>query len=112
MADRDYNRRLLDDRADEEYATEVAPARINYETRETEPTTGGAIFGFIALAVAILSFFTYPVFFGITAVLLGIYASRRGARTTGRISIILGAIAAVMALFFRVALISFLIALF
>jgi hypothetical protein len=112
MADRDHDRIVSSDRVDEEYAAEVAPARIDYDKREAEPTTGGAIFGYIALALAILSFFTYPVFFGIAAVLLGIYAASKGAHTTGRISIILGAVAAVMALFFRIAILSFILSLF
>lgn len=111
MADRDQNR-LYPNRGDEEYAAEVAPARINNDKAGTEPTTGGAIFGFVALALGILSFFTYPVFFGIAAVLVGFYAASRGARTTGRIAIILGAVAAVMALFFRVAILSYFLRLF
>ncbi|UOY93273.1 imidazole glycerol phosphate synthase [Ectobacillus sp. JY-23] len=108
MADRDYER--LRDHTDEEYAAEVAPARIKHTA--AEPTSGGAIFGFIALALGILSFFTFPVFFGIAAVLIGLYAASKGARTTGRIAIILGAVAAVMALVFRVAVLSFLLSLF
>ncbi|MFX3625268.1 MAG: imidazole glycerol phosphate synthase [Ectobacillus sp.] len=112
MADRDFDRNLYRDREDEEYAAEVTPARVPYERRDADPTTGGAVFGYIALALAILSFFTFPVFFGIGAVILGFFAASRGARTTGRFAIILGAIAAVMALFFRIALASFILSMF
>ncbi|MFD3446229.1 hypothetical protein ACFDTO_16665 [Microbacteriaceae bacterium 4G12] len=108
MAYNDYDR----NRMDEEYAAEVAPTKIDLDRKETESTTGGAIAGFIALGLAILSFFTYPIFFGIVAVLLGMYASSRDAKTTGRIAIVLGAIAAILAIFFRVALASFILSLF
>lgn len=115
MADYERNnRRLLRDfqTEDEEYATEVAPARIRNERREGDGTAGGTIIGFISLALAVLSFFTYPVIFGIGAVLLGMYARARGAQKTGTFAIILGAIAAVLALVFRVALATFFLALF
>ncbi|GAA3327841.1 hypothetical protein GCM10020331_069410 [Ectobacillus funiculus] len=66
MADYERNnRRLLRDfqTEDEEYAAEVAPARIRNDRREDDATAGGTIVGFISLALAVLSFFTYPVIF-------------------------------------------------
>jgi hypothetical protein len=112
MADRDHDRNLFRDNADEEYAAEVAPSTFRKEKREVEPTTAGAVIGWIALALSILSFFTYPVFFGIASVVLGIYAISRDAKTTGWIAIILGGAAAFLALFFRIALVSFFLSLF
>ncbi|MFC6603678.1 hypothetical protein ACFQDF_22570 [Ectobacillus funiculus] len=67
MADYERNnRRLLRDfqTEDEEYAAEVAPARIRNDRREDDATAGGTIVGFISLALAVLSFFTYPVISG------------------------------------------------
>ncbi|MBO9128368.1 imidazole glycerol phosphate synthase [Bacillus sp. 165] len=112
MADRDYDRDFIEDNVDEEYAAEVAPSTFRQERREVEPTTAGAAIGWIALALAALSFFTYPVFFGIAAVVLGIYAISRDAKTTGWMALIIGGAAALLALFFRVALVSFFLSLF
>ncbi len=112
MADKDHNQSFSQDHKDEEFAAEVAPVRVNPERKEVEPTTSGAVIGYTALALAVLSFFTYPAMFGIIAVILGFFAMSRDARTTGRLAIILGGIAAVLAIVFRVAVISAILSLF
>ncbi len=97
----------------EEYAAEVAPQRINYnDNDDMKSKTAGSTAGFIALALAVLSLFTFPTLFGLVSVLLGIYAYNRGATVTGGIAAIVGGIAALVALLFRVAIIGFLFALF
>lgn len=106
MADKEHDRDLFRDSEDTEYAAEVSPVHLNPERKEVEPTTSGAVIGYTALALAVLSFFTYPAMFGIIAVILGFFAMSRDAKTTGRLAIIIGGIAAVLAIVFRVAVIS------
>ena len=97
----------------EEYAAE-APQRIDYDYDEKEhkddvrSSAAGSTAGFIALALSILSLFTFPTLFGLVSVLLGIYAYNRGATVTGGIAAIVGGIAALIAILFRVALIGLL----
>ncbi|WP_082246083.1 imidazole glycerol phosphate synthase [Bacillus gaemokensis] len=97
----------------EEYAAEVAPQRINYDDKDDgKSKTSGATAGFIALALAVLSLFTFPTLFGLVSVLLGIYAYNRGATVTGGIAAVVGGIAAVVAILFRAAIIGLLFSLF
>jgi hypothetical protein len=98
---------------DEEYATELSPTDLrNNTSRDVDTNSSGSIVGFIALALAVIGMFTAPVFFGIAAVILGIYAVSRSSRTTGMVAIVLGAIIAIAAIFFRVAILSFLFSMF
>ncbi|KAA0766936.1 imidazole glycerol phosphate synthase [Bacillus sp. SH5-2] len=116
----DYKRRdrIDSDYSDykEEYAAEVAPQRIDYDDKDTKDdvrsSAAGSTAGFIALALSILSLFTFPTLFGLVSVLLGIYAYNRGATVTGGIAAIVGGIAALIAILFRVALIGLLFSLF
>ncbi|MEA1009677.1 imidazole glycerol phosphate synthase [Bacillus cereus] len=100
----------------EEYAAEVAPQHIDFDDKDDKndvrSSAAGSTAGFIALALAILSLFTFPTLFGLVSVLLGIYAYNRGATVTGSIAAIVGGIAALVAILFRVALISLLFSLF
>ncbi|WP_459500997.1 imidazole glycerol phosphate synthase [Bacillus sp. C1] len=113
-----YNERSRAKQGDykEEYAAEVAPQHINYNDRdevdEVKSNTAGSTAGFIALALAVLSLFTFPTLFGLVSVLLGIYAYNRGATVTGGIAAIVGGIAALVALLFRMAIIGLLFSLF
>ena len=116
----DYKRRdrIDSDYSDysEEYAAEVAPQRIDYDDKDhkddVRSSAAGSTAGFIALALSILSLFTFPTLFGLVSVLLGIYAYNRGATVTGSIAAIVGGIAALIAILFRVALIGLLFSLF
>lgn len=116
----DYKRRdrIDSDYSDykEEYAAEVAPQRIDYDDKDdkdvVKSSAAGSTAGFIALALSILSLFTFPTLFGLVSVLLGIYAYNRGATVTGGIAAVVGGIAALIAILFRVALIGLLFSLF
>ncbi|HDR7704969.1 imidazole glycerol phosphate synthase [Bacillus thuringiensis] len=115
----DYKRRdrIDSDYSDykEEYAAEVAPQRIDYDYDDKDvvkSSAAGSTAGFIALALSILSLFTFPTLFGLVSVLLGIYAYNRGATVTGGIAAVVGGIAALIAILFRVALIGLLFSLF
>ncbi|MED1091321.1 imidazole glycerol phosphate synthase [Bacillus paramycoides] len=99
----------------EEYAAEVAPQRIDYakdDKDDVRSSAAGSTAGFIALALSILSLFTFPTLFGLVSVLLGIYAYNRGATVTGGTAAIIGGIAALIAILFRAAIIGLLFSLF
>ncbi len=99
----------------EEYAAEVAPQRIDYDKDDKDDvrsSAAGSTAGFIALALSILSLFTFPTLFGLVSVLLGIYAYNRGATVTGGTAAIIGGIAALIAILFRAAIIGLLFSLF
>jgi hypothetical protein len=112
----EYKKRdRIDSDYKEEYAAEVAPQRIDYDDKDNDDvrsSASGSTAGFIALALAILSLFTFPTLFGLVSVLLGIYAYNRGATVTGGTAAIVGGIAALIAILFRVALIGLLFSLF
>lgn len=112
----EYKKRdRIDSDYKEEYAAEVAPQRIDYDDKDNDDvrsSAAGSTAGFIALALAILSLFTFPTLFGLVSVLLGIYAYNRGATVTGGTAAIVGGIAALIAILFRVALIGLLFSLF
>lgn len=115
----EYKKRdRIDSEYKEEYAAEVAPQRIDYDYDEKDhkddvrSSAAGSTAGFIALALSILSLFTFPTLFGLVSVLLGIYAYNRGATVTGGIAAIVGGVAALIAILFRVALIGLLFSLF
>lgn len=112
----EYKKRdRIDSDYKEEYAAEVAPQHIDYDDKdnaEVRSSAAGSTAGFIALALAILSLFTFPTLFGLVSVLLGIYAYNRGATVTGGTAAIVGGIAALIAILFRVALIGLLFSLF
>ncbi|MEI4800657.1 imidazole glycerol phosphate synthase [Bacillus sp. FJAT-51639] len=103
-----------EDHFEEEYAAEIAPNGVPYNNKEqvTTKAAGGSTTGFIALAFAVLSLFTFPILFGLLSVLLGIYAYNRGATVTGGIAAIVGGLAAIVALIFRAALIGLFFSLF
>ncbi|MFB5250759.1 imidazole glycerol phosphate synthase [Bacillus mycoides] len=112
----EYKKRdRIDSDYKEEYAAEVAPQRIDYDDKDNDDvrsSAAGSTAGFIALALAILSLFTFPTLFGLVSVLLGIYAYNRGATVTGGTAAIIGGIAALIAILFRAAIIGLLFSLF
>ncbi|GEN46528.1 DUF2306 domain-containing protein [Alkalibacillus haloalkaliphilus] len=55
------------------------------ESRYEEHVDAG--WGWIALAVSLLSFFVWTLLFAVIGVVMGIYAKRRGANTLGNIAI-------------------------
>lgn len=115
LADQHEERhRENEDHFEEEYAAEIAPNGVPYDGRREEGTTkaGGATAGFIALALAVLALFVFPVLFGLLAVLIGIYAYNRGATVTGGIAAVMGGVIAIVALIFRAAIFSLLYSFF
>ncbi|ABS21442.1 imidazole glycerol phosphate synthase [Bacillus cytotoxicus] len=115
MADKFDDHHRIENDYKEEYAAEVAPKRVTYDRDDRDDVkskTAGSTAGFIALALAVLSLFTFPTLFGLVSILLGIYAYNRGATVTGGIAAIVGGIAVLVSLLFRAAIIGLLFSLF
>ena len=108
------------DRIDSDYIKKNTQLKLHHSVLimmiknkdDVRSSAAGSTAGFIALALAILSLFTFPTLFGLVSVLLGIYAYNRGATVTGGTAAIVGGIAALIAILFRVALIGLLFSLF
>lgn len=96
----------------DEYETEAAAefaAPIDYDVRssrnyehsneEDDDIGAGRVFGYIALALAILSLFTAPLLFGIGAIVLGFIARGRGARGSASWAIGIGVLSVIISLF-------------
>ncbi|KHD84830.1 hypothetical protein [Heyndrickxia ginsengihumi] len=93
---------------EEETAAEIAspvvtplPVRRD-DVREEEDDDDAVshIYGWAALAVAILSLFFMPVILGVAAIVLGFIARKKDAATLGIWSICIGAISLIIGLFF------------
>lgn len=56
--------------------------------------------GWLALGIAVIALFIWPMFFGTVAILAGVYAIRRNARVLGNAAIILGLFAVMLRLIF------------
>lgn len=114
MADRDYDKRDLQDESQsfeedyfgtgdyrEETSAELAePFTLkSREARDNDTEAGsGTGIGLLALALSIISLFVFPVLCGIAGVILGFVARRRGARS-GTWAMTIGAISLVLGLF-------------
>lgn len=97
-----------------EYGAELSPDRSNFkEARKYNDTfTGSSVIGYLAILSSIISFFAYPVTFGIIGVVLGIIAINSNAKTLGYWAVGIGLLTSVASLFFRVAALSFILNLF
>lgn len=89
---------------DEEIAAELTETDIvDNEQRnldhQKETTDVISAYGWIALALSVLSFFIMPILFGAAGIILGFVARTRNAELLGNTAIIIGAISIVIQLF-------------
>lgn len=88
-----------DSSRNEEYAAEFTAndyeVRSNLETEEDTNT----MYGWIGLALSIISFFVWPIILGAAGIILGFVSRSRGADTLGNIAIAAGAISILITLF-------------
>ncbi|WP_061568026.1 DUF308 domain-containing protein [Caldibacillus debilis] len=80
-----------------EFAPEVRKDRTNRYRDESEGN--GPWFGYLAIALAILSLFVMPVFLGAVAIILGVVSRNREARTLGNWAIGIGILSVIIGLF-------------
>ncbi|MFU0791454.1 DUF4190 domain-containing protein [Virgibacillus proomii] len=87
-----------DSSRDEEFAAEMSADDYEPEVTNDE-VDANATFGWIGIALSIISFFVWPVIFGIAGIVLGFMSRNRGADALGNIAIAAGAISILIALF-------------
>lgn len=89
---------------DAEIAQEITAAEFNrpMNRREQETEMKSEVktgFGWLALILAVLSFFTAPILLGAAGIIFGFVSKSRGADTLGNTAIVAGAISIIIALF-------------
>lgn len=94
---------LMNDHRDEEVAQELTPELENEEHLEEDDIDMGikanSVIGWLALLLAVISFFALPVIFGGAAIILGFIARNRHAEWLGNTSIAAGIVSIVISLF-------------
>lgn len=83
---------------DEEYAAEMT-AENHYRSQQRNETI--STYGWIGLALSIISFFMWPILFGISGIILGFVSRSKGADTLGNLAIAAGIISVFFAFFVR-----------
>ncbi|SDK54280.1 DUF308 domain-containing protein [Sediminibacillus albus] len=97
---------ILDEpyKRDEEMAQELTATEFNQPVSSGEKETNMKSevqtgFGWLAVILAVLSFFMLPVVLGAAAVIFGFVSRNRGAHTLGNTAIIAGAVSIIISLF-------------
>lgn len=88
-------------RRDEEFANEMTADDIEKEPVDSDEdgTEANSAFGWIALALSIISYFMMPIILGGAGIIMGFVSRNRGAETLGNTAIIAGAISILITLF-------------
>lgn len=89
-------------RDDEEFAAEMTADDIGDTVKneeDTEGTQANSAFGWMALALSIISFFIMPIILGGAGIIVGFIARNRDAETLGNTAIIAGAASILITLF-------------
>lgn len=84
---------------DEEIATELADPVDPIEAREHNDGQMNQAFGWVAIALSILSFFFMPYLFGIAGIILGYIARSKHSLILGYGAIVLGVVSILIRLF-------------
>ncbi len=96
-----------------EHGAELAPNKVNFKERRNENgAEKTSIFGYLAILSSIASLFMYPVTLGITGIVLGIISLYSNAKTLGYWAIGIGIVTSVSSLFFKIAILSFILSMF
>ena len=92
---RGEERKNINHSRDEEYAAEyVSDAPTTKDNQETV-----SMYGWIGVALSIISFFMWPLVFGAAGIILGFVSRSKGADSLGNIAIGAGAISILISLF-------------
>ncbi|QKY69473.1 hypothetical protein [Lentibacillus sp. CBA3610] len=87
-------------RRDEEFANEMTADDIDEPVDSDEDgTEANSAFGWIALALSIISYFMMPIILGGAGIIVGFISRNRGTETLGNTAIIAGAISILITLF-------------
>lgn len=86
-----------DSSRNEEYAAEFTADEVSHRA-ETDGEVN-TMYGWIGLALSIISFFMWPIVLGAAGVILGFVSRARGADALGNIAIVAGAVSILLSLF-------------
>lgn len=86
-------------RDDEEFAAEMTADDIGDTVRNDEGAQANSAFGWVALALSIISFFIMPIILGGAGIIVGFISRNRDAETLGNTAIIAGAASILITLF-------------
>ncbi|MFS0751425.1 hypothetical protein [Oceanobacillus sp. 1P07AA] len=91
----------LNSKRNEEYAQEFTADDIRDSDipEEEDDANPGIFYGWAGIALALISFFVWPIILGSASIIFGFVARSRDVDTLGNISIGLGAISMLMTLF-------------
>ena len=81
-------------RYEEEYAVELAPEQANIRNEDATST-----YGWIGIVLSILSFFVWPLFFGVAGIIFGFVSRNKGADMLGNFAIGIGVVSMLIRLF-------------
>ncbi|MGY0692904.1 hypothetical protein ACW2QC_08945 [Virgibacillus sp. FSP13] len=86
---------------DEETAAEMTADDLDTPSRieDDDDTNVNSMYGWIALALSVVSFFWLPIILGGAGIIVGFIARSRGANTLGNTAIIAGAVSIIISLF-------------
>ncbi|WP_077703532.1 hypothetical protein [Virgibacillus dokdonensis] len=89
-----------DSSRDEEFAAEMtADDADDTDTEIAGDMDENTTFGWVGIALSIISFFIWPIIFGVAGIVLGFMSRSRGADALGNIAIAAGAVSILITLF-------------
>lgn len=89
----------LDSKRNEEYAQELTADNLRDSEIPEDDANPGTFYGWAGIALALISFFVWPIILGAASIIFGFVARSRDVDTLGNIAIGLGAISMIIALF-------------
>ncbi|MCT1575889.1 MULTISPECIES: hypothetical protein [Oceanobacillus] len=89
----------LDSKRNEEYAQEFTADDLRDSEVPEEDANPGTFYGWAGIALALISFFVWPIILGSASIIFGFVARSRDIDVLGNIAIGLGVISMVMSLF-------------
>src|SRR5699024_8378038 len=88
-------RKRHDTSREEEYAAEMTPDAYRDYEGDNEVIS---VYGWIGLALSIISFFIWPIVLGAAGIILGFVSRNKGAATLGNVAIAAGVISIIISL--------------
>lgn len=88
-----------DSSRNEEYAAEFTADNYEVRNRAESDDEVNTMYGWIGLALSIISFFMWPIVLGAAGIILGFVSRARGADALGNIAIVAGAISILLSIF-------------
>lgn len=89
----------LDEETSAELTADTSDTTSEVENMDADQTNVNSAYGWVALALSIISFFWLPVILGAAGIIVGFIARNRGSKTLGMTAMIAGAASILISLF-------------